>query len=54
MTEFASLRPKSYRYFPDNSNENKKANGKKKSVTKKPLNFKIINTVQKQLNMKIK
>ena len=39
MTEFASLRPKTYRYFTDKSNENKKAKGKKKSVTKKTLKF---------------
>ena len=39
MTEFASLRPKSYRYFTDNSNENKKTNGKKKVCYKKTLKF---------------
>ena len=39
MKEFAGLREKTYSYLKENSNENKKANGKKKCVIKRKLKF---------------
>ena len=48
ITGFTGLRTKT-----DHKSENKKATGTKKCVIKKPLNLKIINTVQKQLNVRI-
>ena len=39
MTEFASLRSKTYSYLTDNKNENKKATVTKKCVIKRNLEF---------------
>ena len=50
MTEFASLRSKTYSYLTGNKNENKKATVTKKCVIKR--NF--LNIVQKQINLKMK
>ena len=44
MNKFVELRVKTYSCFIDND-EDKKAKGTKKCVTKKNLNFKIIKTV---------
>ena len=49
MTKFVGLRVKTYSYLINDGSEDKKAKG-----IKKPLNFKIIKTVQKQLDNKIK
>ena len=54
MTEFAALRPKTYSSLRDDSDENKKAKGRENCVTKRNLSLKIINIVQKQLNLRIK
>ena len=46
MTKFTTLRPKSYSYLTDNSDENKKRKGTKICVIKdKNLNLKIISIV---------
>ena len=47
MGEFDALRPKTFSYLTDDINENKQ----RKMCT---LNLKIINVVQKQLNLGIK
>ena len=39
MTEFTSLRPKTYSYLMDDGNSNKKAKGTKKCVIKRILKF---------------
>ena len=39
MTEFAALRPKTYSYFMDDGNSDKKAKGTKKCVIKRRLKF---------------
>ena len=39
MTEFVSLRPKTYSYLTDDGNTDKKAKGTKKCVIKRILNF---------------
>ena len=39
MTEFATLRPKINSYLKNDSNENKKANGRKKCAIKRKLKF---------------
>ena len=54
MKELVGLREKTYSYFKDNNDEDKKAKGTKKYDIKRNLNFKIIKTVQKQLKLKIK
>ena len=54
MTKFVGLRVKAYSYLIDDGSEDKIAKGTKRCVIKKTLNFKIIKTVWKQLNLKIK
>ena len=39
MTKFVELRAKRYNYLSDNNDEDKKAKGTKKSVTKRKLKF---------------
>ena len=39
ITEFVTLRPKTYSYLTDNSKEDKKAKGTKNSVIKKMIKF---------------
>ena len=39
MTEFATLRPKIKSYLTNDSNENEKANGRKKCAIKRKLKF---------------
>ena len=39
ITEFVTLRPKTYSYLTDDSKENKKAKGTKKCVIKKMIKF---------------
>ena len=39
MTEFATLRPKINSYLTNDSNENEKANGRKKCAIKRKLKF---------------
>ena len=39
ITEFVTLRPKTYSYLTDNSKEDKKAKGTKKCVIKKMIKF---------------
>ena len=39
MIEFAALRAKRYRYLTDNNDEDKKARGIKKCITKRKLKF---------------
>ena len=39
ITEFVTLRPKNYSYLTDDGKENKKAEGTKKCVIKKMINF---------------
>ena len=39
MTEFVALRPKTYSYLTDDCEEDKKAKGTKKCVTKRRLKF---------------
>ena len=50
MIEFVRLTAKTYSYLTDDGSEDKKAKGTKKCV----INLKIIKTVQKQLNFRIK
>ena len=45
MKEFVGLRTKTYSYFKDNNDEDKKEKNKKKNVTRRNLNFNIIKTV---------
>ena len=39
ITEFVTLRPKTYSYLPDNGNKDKKAKGTKKCVIKRMIKF---------------
>ena len=39
ITEFVTLRPKTYSYLTDDSNEDKKAKGTKKCIIKKMIKF---------------
>ena len=53
MTEFAALKPKTYSYLTDDSDEKKKKQETQKRVSlNEDLHLKILNIVQKQLNMK--
>ena len=55
MTNFVGLRAKSFSYLIDDSSEDKKAKGTKMCVMKKKkLSLKIIKTVKKQLNLRMK
>ena len=54
MTKFVGLRVKAYSYLIDDGSEDKIAKGTKRCAIKKTLNFKIIKTVWKQLNLIIK
>ena len=55
MTNFVGLRAKSFSYLIDDSSEDKKAKGTKMCVTHtKKLCLKIIKTVKKQLNLRMK
>ena len=54
ITELVALRAKTNSYLIDDGSEDKKAKVAKECVIKKTLNVKIIKTVQKQLNLKIK
>ena len=55
MTNFVGLRAKSFSYLIDDSSEDKKAKGTKMCVIKKKkLSLKIIKTVKKQLNLRMK
>ena len=49
MTEFAALRPKTYSYLTDTSDEKQKANGTKMCALKRKIKLKIIKNVWKQL-----
>ena len=42
MKKFIRLRAKIYNYLKDNNDADKNAKGIKRSVVKKPLNFKVI------------
>ena len=53
IKEFAALRAKTYSYLIDNNIEDKKAKGTKKYKSKN-MNLKIVGTVQKQVNLRIK
>ena len=52
MTEFVGLKAKTSSYLIDDGNDDKKAKDTKKCVIK--LNYKIMKTVQKQVNLIIK
>ena len=54
MTRFVGLRANTYSYLIDEGSEHKKAKGPKKSVIEEKLKLKIIKSVQKKLNLKIK
>ena len=54
MRKFVGLRAKTYSYLIDDGSQNEKALGTKKCAIKENLNLKIIKTVQKQPNLKIK
>ena len=55
MTKRVGLRAKSYSYLIDVGSNDKKSKKHKNCVIKRNLsNFKIIETVQKQLNLRIK
>ena len=41
MKKLVRLRAKSYNYLKDNNDADKNAKGTKRSVVKKPLNFKV-------------
>ena len=53
MTKFVGLRAKTCNYLTDGDREDEKAKGTESCAIKKPLNLKIIKTVQKQLNLRI-
>ena len=53
IKDFVGLGAKTYNYLKGNNDEDKEAKGTKKVCHKKPLNFKIMKTVQKQLKLKI-
>ena len=51
---FFGLGAKTYSYLKDDDNsEDKKAKGTEQCVIRKPINLKIIKTVEKQLNLRI-
>ena len=54
LTKFVGVRAKTYSYLINDGSENKKANDTKRYVIKKNLSLKIIKTVQKQLNLRMK
>ena len=54
ITKFVRLRAKTYSYLIDDGSKDKKAKGTKMFVIKKNLSLKIMKTVQKQLNLRIK
>ena len=54
MKEFAALRAETYSYITDSNDEDKKAKGTIKCLKKEILYLKIINIVQKPLNLKTK
>ena len=54
MIKFVGLRAKTYSYLIDDVGEDKKAKSTKMRVMKKILNLKIIKTVYKKLNLRIK
>ena len=54
MKEFAALRAETYSYITDSNDEDKKAKGTIKCFKKEILYLKIINIVQKPLNLKTK
>ena len=54
MVKFVGLKPKTYSYLIDDGSKYKKSKGTKKCVIKRSLSLKIIKTVQKQLNSRIK
>ena len=54
MTKFVGLTAKTSIYLIDELSEDKRAKGTKKCVIKKTLSLKIIKTVLKQLNLRIK
>ena len=53
MTKFVELRAKTHRHLIDDGNKDKKVKSTEKCVTKDDLNLRILNTVQKQLNLRI-
>ena len=53
MREFAALRAKIYSSLIDNYDTDENAKGTKSVSQKQSLNLKIIENVQKQLNLKI-
>ena len=53
MTKFVGFWTNIHSYSKNDSNEDKKAKGKKKSQ-KENLNLKIMKTVKKQLNLRMK
>ena len=52
--KFVVLKAKTYSYLIDDSSGDKKAKGAKNCVIKQNLNLKIIKTISKQLNLRIK
>ena len=54
MKKFAALRAETYSYITDSNDEDKKAKGTIKCLKKEILYLKIINIVQKPLNLKTK
>ena len=54
MRESATARAKAYSYLTDNTNKDKNAKKQKRVPQREKLNSKIIKTVQKQPNLKIK
>ena len=54
ITKFAGLRAKNYSYLIDEYIEDIKVKGTKKYVIKRKLILKIVKTVQKQVNLRIK
>ena len=53
MTKFVALKSKTYGYLTNDTDENKRAKRTKQCFIKRKLNLKILNIVQKQLNLKI-
>ena len=54
MRESATARAKAYSYLTDNTNKDKNAKKQKRVPQREKLDSKIIKTVQKQPNLKIK
>ena len=48
------IKSKNYSYLIDDSSEDKKAKSKKESFIKKNFNLKILESVQQQINLRIK